>query len=88
MNSQAKCKDCGTTAVEWKHSKAGKWYLANIHYGIRGSIYHTPHFKNCDKSLKAREELMAAQRQWEYDSLGLDPEERFYARMERMEMEY
>jgi hypothetical protein len=41
------CRACGSTAVVWKQSKAGKYYLANEHAGIRGSVYTTPHFKNC-----------------------------------------
>ena len=81
---EIKCQDCGATNLEWKKSKAGKWYLANIHYGPRGSRYNTPHFKNCDKSLKARRDLEAADRQWRADAwMFMDAEERHYARMER-----
>jgi len=42
------CKDCGSTSVEWRQSKAGKWYLANLLSGARGSVYSDgPHYRTC-----------------------------------------
>lgn len=44
----AKCRDCGTTNVEWRQSKAGKWYLADLQHGARGSVYSDgPHYRSC-----------------------------------------
>ena len=51
-NRPAKCRDCGTTQVAWEHSKAGKWYLADV----RGSKIHSaagtynagPHYLTCE----------------------------------------
>lgn len=43
----ATCKNCGNTHVTWLQSKAGKWYLADVNAGIRGSVYTTPHFQTC-----------------------------------------
>jgi hypothetical protein len=48
MTKQSKCRECGTTNVEWRQSKAGKWYLADINRGARGSrVFAGPHFKSC-----------------------------------------
>ena len=48
MNKPAKCRDCGTTDVEWRQNKAGKWYLADLQHGIRGSVYSDgPHYRAC-----------------------------------------
>jgi hypothetical protein len=47
-NRPAKCRDCGATNVEWRQSKAGKWYLAELQNGIRGSVYSDgPHYRAC-----------------------------------------
>lgn len=43
----ATCKNCGNTHVTWLQSKAGKWYLADVNAGARGSVYTTPHFQTC-----------------------------------------
>jgi hypothetical protein len=43
----ATCKNCGNSYVTWLQSKAGKWYLADVNSGIRGSQYTTPHFQTC-----------------------------------------
>lgn len=48
MSKIAKCRDCGSTNVEWRQSKAGKWYLADLRYGPRGSVYSDgPHYRSC-----------------------------------------
>ncbi len=44
----ARCKHCGSSDVEWRQSKAGKWYLADIRTGARGSTYSDgPHYRSC-----------------------------------------
>lgn len=43
----ATCKNCGNNHVTWLQSKAGKWYLADVNSGIRGSQYTSPHFQTC-----------------------------------------
>lgn len=74
-------------------TKAGKWYLAQIRpartLGYSGDVVRGPHYLFCDKSEKKAEEALAAQRQWEADAwMFMDPEERHYARQERLEAEY
>jgi len=47
-NRPTKCRDCGSTSVEWRESKAGKWYLAELLHGARGSVYSDgPHYRVC-----------------------------------------
>lgn len=48
MSKTTKCKNCGSTNVEWRQSKAGKWYLAELLVGIRGHVYSDgPHYRAC-----------------------------------------
>jgi FAD/FMN-containing dehydrogenase len=55
-----KCRDCGTTDVEWRKSKAGKWYLAQLRYGARGSVYSDgPHYLACSAKGPRAERLRA-----------------------------
>jgi hypothetical protein len=50
------CNTCGSTNVEWRQSKAGKWYLAELNDGIRGSVFSSgPHHNVC-----ARKQATAA----------------------------
>ena len=47
-HAHATCRDCGSTDVEWRQNKAGKWYLAELQRGIRGSVYSDgPHYRAC-----------------------------------------
>lgn len=43
----ATCKNCGTSDVTWRQTKAGKWYLADVNHGIRGSVYYSAHYLTC-----------------------------------------
>jgi hypothetical protein len=62
-NAPTTCKNCGSTAVEWKLSKAGKWYLADMHnskiQGAPGSYTSGPHFKSCVAAGPRAEQLRA-----------------------------
>jgi hypothetical protein len=51
-----KCNNCGSTNVEWRQSRAGKWYLAQLNDGIRGSVYSSgPHYTVCARILATKE---------------------------------
>lgn len=64
MSNQPKCKQCGSTTVAWKQSKAGKWYLAEVRYGARGrEINAGPHFKSCPVANAARTAKILADEQ-------------------------
>jgi hypothetical protein len=56
----ARCRDCGSTDVEWRQNKAGKWYLADLRHGIRGSVYSDgPHYGSCSVKGPRAERLRA-----------------------------
>lgn len=47
-HTRVTCRDCGATNVEWRQSKAGRWYLADLYQGARGRIYSDgPHYRSC-----------------------------------------
>jgi hypothetical protein len=60
MSKPAQCRDCGSTDVEWRQNKAGKWFLAELTRGARGSVYSTgPHFAACSVRGPRAERLQA-----------------------------
>lgn len=59
-NRPVTCKNCGSAAVVWKQSKAGKWYLADVHSGARGRVYSDgPHYRSCTAVGPKADELRA-----------------------------
>ena len=60
MSKPTACRDCGSTDVEWRQNAAGKWYLAALSHGARGSVYSTgPHYAVCPVSGPRADRLRA-----------------------------